>query len=169
MSSNRQLRLFIRQPFTEVGDEQKALVGEVMTLLEESNGHPRPFEYLTGNSPESAGTFTKKFEATSGKQFTPQAFRDHRLALLRQADVFVNVRVAMSESTAFELAYHIYEGARSPILFLVWTQAPIRTTLLRELEALCPTTYLQFEHPSELRTSLQAFFDTLPSVEARHA
>ncbi|MNU00311.1 hypothetical protein D3C72_2434040 [compost metagenome] len=64
----------------------------------------------------------------------------------------------MSESSAFELAYHIFQGRRTPVLFLVWKGAPIKTTLLRELDDLCDVTYIEFDEVEELRGGLHRFF-----------
>ncbi|MES2150548.1 MAG: carbamoyl-phosphate synthase large subunit [Pseudomonadota bacterium] len=154
------VKLFIRQPFTESDAEQQGLIGEIMHLVDSANGAPYPFDYLTGNRAESALTFKKSFERDHGLPFTPQNFRNHRLALLDQADALVNIRVGMSESSAFELAYHIYKGRRTPILFLVWKHAPIKTTLIRELEDLVDVTYLEFEHVDELREGVHRFFNS---------
>jgi hypothetical protein len=41
----------------------------------------------------------------------------------------------------------------------VWKHAPIKTTLLRELDDVCDVTYREFEDPEELRTDLERFFD----------
>ena len=154
------LRVFIRQPFTESDAEQQRLIGEIMQLIDSANGTPYPFDYLTGTSAESALTFKKAFERDHGQPFTPQNFRRHRLALLDRADVLINIRVGMSESSAFELAYHIYQGRRTPILFLVWKHAPIKTTLIRELDDVVDVTYLEFEHVEELREGIHRFFHT---------
>jgi hypothetical protein len=70
----------------------------------------------------------------------------------------VNIRVGLSESSAFELAYHIFGGRRTPVLFLVWKQAPIKTTLLRELHTLCDVTYLEFDAAEDLIEGLKNFF-----------
>jgi carbamoyl-phosphate synthase large subunit len=110
---------------------------------------------------ESADTFRASFERSQGMPFTPQNFRRHRLALLDQADVMVNIRVGMSESSAFELSYHIFKGRRTPILFLVWKGAPIKTTLLRGLEDMVDITYIEFDEVSELRGRLHQFFKNL--------
>jgi len=171
MKARQPLDVFIRQPFTESDELQRRLVADVLALIEECNGDPYPFNYLTGNKAESSSTFFATFESESGEDFTPSRFREHRLGLLDQADVFINIRVALSESTAFELAYHIFRGARTPILFLVWKHAPIKTTLLKDLHPLCRVAYLEFERPEDLRDSLHAFFDRLqvPAKAARHA
>jgi carbamoyl-phosphate synthase large subunit len=77
--------------------------------------------------------------------------------LLAQADAFINIRVGMSESSAFELSYHIFKGSCAPVLFLVWKHSPIKTTLLRELDDLCDITYLEFEQADELRPGIADF------------
>ncbi|HVK95470.1 MAG TPA: carbamoyl phosphate synthase large subunit, partial [Noviherbaspirillum sp.] len=152
------INLFIRQPFTESGQQEQDIIAQVLQLIDGINGFPYNFNYLTGGQAESAATFKKSFELKTSLPFTPQNFRDHRLTLLDQADAVVNIRVGMSESSAFELAYHIFKGRRTPILFLVWKQAPVKTTLLKELENLCDITYLEFEHVHDLKPGIQAFF-----------
>ena len=154
------LKLFIRQPFTESGQEQKALIEAVLERVAEFDGAPRRFDFLTGRSAESADTFRASFEAERGEPFAPHTFRTHRLNLLATADAFVNIRVGMSESSAFELSYHVFRGACTPVLFLVWKHAPIKTTLLKDLDRLCDVTYLEFEHPDELRQGVADFFQS---------
>jgi carbamoyl-phosphate synthase large subunit len=155
------LKLFIRQPFTESDEREQRMIGEIMQMIDSANGLPHAFDYLTGLQAESADTFRASFERSQGMPFTPQNFRRHRLALLDQADVMVNIRVGMSESSAFELSYHIFKGRRTPILFLVWKGAPIKTTLLRELEDMVDITYIEFDEVSELRGRLHQFFKNL--------
>jgi len=130
----------------------------VLARIEQSNGAPHAFSYLTGHQAESADTFRASFEAEAGQPFTPQNFRAWRLARLAQADAFVNIRVGMSESSAFELSYHVFRGACTPVLFLVWKHAPIKTTLLKDLGNLCDVTYLEFEHADDLDAGLAEFF-----------
>ncbi len=159
--------LFIRQPFTESDARQQQLIGDILNVIDSANGLPHAFDYLTGLKAESADTFKKSFERDYHLPFTPKNFRDHRLALLDQADAVVNIRVGMSESSAFELGYHIFKGRCTPVLFLVWKQAPIKTTLIRELQDLCDVTYVEFEHVDELREGVHRFFSTLARVEAK--
>jgi carbamoyl-phosphate synthase large subunit len=154
------LNLFIRQPFTESDHDQQRLIADVLQVIDSANGFPYAFQYLTGNQAESAATFKKSFETETSRPFTPQNFRNHRLALLDRADAFINIRVGMSESSAFEIAYHVFKGRRTPILFLVWKHAPIKTTLIRELDDLCDVTYLEFEHADDLRRGVHQFFST---------
>jgi hypothetical protein len=160
------LRLFIRQPFTESGESQQRLIEEILQIVDTANDPRCPFNYLTGTSAESADTFRESFERNRHLPFTPKNFRDYRLKLLDQADALINIRVGMSESSAFELSYHIFKGQCSPILFLVWKHAPIKTTLIRELEDLCEVTYLEFECADELRAGIHGFFHMLSSRRA---
>ena len=64
----------------------------------------------------------------------------------------------MSESGAFEVSYNVFAEPRAPMFFAVWKYAPIKTTLLRELEEVCDVTYREFEDPEELRSDLHRFF-----------
>jgi len=157
-SADTALRLFVRQPFTESGETQQGIVASVLERIRACDGHPRGFRYLTGCRAESADTFRISFERETGQAFSPETFRAHRLRQLDQADVFVNIRAGMSESSAFELSYHVFRGACTPILFLVWRQAPIKTTLLKDLGSLCDVTYLEFDDPDELDAPLADFF-----------
>jgi carbamoyl-phosphate synthase large subunit len=154
------LNVFVRQPYTEVGVQEQGTVADVLNLLEEFNGPSQAFNYLAGSQAQSAGTFRDSFELESGVAFTPGNFRRYRMQLLDRADLFVNIRVCMSESSAFELAYHIFKGRCTPVLYLVWKRAPIKTTLLRDLQSLCDVTYLEFERVEELRPALRAFFQS---------
>ncbi|SFU62213.1 carbamoyl-phosphate synthase large subunit [Pseudoduganella namucuonensis] len=154
------LKLFIRQPFTESDARQQRMIADILQLIDSANGIPHPFKYLTGTEAESADTFRKSFERNHHLPFTPKNFRRHRLALLDQADVMINIRVGMSESSAFELAYHVFKGRRTPVLFLVWKGAPIKTTLIRELDDLCDATYIEFDEVEELRGALHRFFSS---------
>src|SRR5262249_32613856 len=62
-------------------------------------------------------------------------------------------RTAMSESGAFEVSYNVFVEPRAPMFFAVWKHAPIKTTLLRELEEVCDVTYREFEYPEEFATT----------------
>jgi carbamoyl-phosphate synthase large subunit len=154
------INLFIRQPFTESNQEQQCMIDNILHLIDDANGISYNFHYLTGIKAESALTFKKSFESEVQLPFTPTNFRQHRLGLLDQADVFINIRVGMSESSAFELSYHIFEGTCTPILFLIWKHAPIKTTLLRELDHLCDVTYLEFDQVDDLRDGIHQFFSS---------
>ena len=69
------------------------------------------------------------------------------------------IRTGLSESGAFEIAYNIFGGRQVPIFFAVWEQAPIKTTLLRELEDLVDVRYVTFDRPEDLRVPLMQFLD----------
>jgi carbamoyl-phosphate synthase large subunit len=153
------INLFIRQPFTESDREQQRLIDDILHIIDSANGVRYAFNYLTGNKAESATTFKKSFEQLTSVPFTPKNFRDYRLSLLDQADAFINIRVGMSESSAFEISYHIFKGRRTPMLFLVWTGSPIKTTLIREMEDLCDVTYIEFDHVDALRQGIHQFFN----------
>jgi hypothetical protein len=152
------LKLFIRQPLTQSGDESKKIVEGVLQIVDEIGRNGVPIEYLTGNTPLSDETFPENFEQSQGLPFNPVNFRRYRLTQLRRADAFLYVRTAMSESGAFEVSYNVFAEPRAPMFFAVWKDAPIKTTLLRELEEVCDVTYREFEEPEELRGDLEHFF-----------
>ena len=52
------------------------------------------------------------------------------------------------------------------MFFAVWKHAPIKTTLLRDLEEVCDVVYREFEHPEELRGDLQRFFRRIAKAAA---
>lgn len=167
-SAPARLRLFVRQSFTECGPEEAQIVQGVLDLLQELNGRPYALESLTGLHAESQGSFRLAFAQASGRAFTPHNFRCHRFALLDRADAMIVVRTGLSESSAVEIAYNIFKGRQAPIFFAVWRQAPIKTTLLRELDELATVRYLDFDHPRELRGPLLEFFRLLvPSPAPR--
>jgi carbamoyl-phosphate synthase large subunit len=151
------LKLFIRQPLTQSGENTK-IVERVLRIVEEIGSNGLRFEYLTGNTPQSDQTFRENFEKSEGLPFNPVNFRRYRLSRLRRADAFLYVRTAMSESGAFEVSYNVFAEPRAPMFFAVWKHAPIKTTLLREHEEVCDVTYREFEDPEELRSDLQHFF-----------
>jgi carbamoyl-phosphate synthase large subunit len=152
------LKLFIRQPLTQSGDESKKIVEGVLQIVDEIGRNGVPIEYLTGNTPLSDETFRENFEQSQGLPFNPVNFRHYRLGQLHRADAFLYVRTAMSESGAFEVSYNVFAEPRAPMFFAVWKHAPIKTTLLRELEEVCHVTYREFEEPEELRGDLEHFF-----------
>jgi carbamoyl-phosphate synthase large subunit len=152
------LKLFIRQPLTQSGDESKKIVEGVLQIVDEISRNGVPIEYLTGKTPLSDETFRENFEQSHGLPFNPVNFRRYRLSQLRRADAFLYVRTAMSESGAFEVSYNVFAEPRAPMFFAVWKHAPIKTTLLRELEEVCDVTYREFEEPEELRGDLEHFF-----------
>ncbi len=160
------LKLFIRQPLTQSGDESKTIVEAVLRIVQDIGRDGGRFEYLTGNTPLSDQTFRENFEQSQGLPFNPANFRRYRLGQLRRADAFLYVRTAMSESGAFEVSYNVFAEPRAPMFFAVWKHAPIETTLLRELEEVCDVTYREFEEPEELRGDLECFFHRIAKAAA---
>ena len=152
------LKLFIRQPLTQSGDESKKIVEGVLQIVDEIGRNGMQFEYLTGNTPLSDETFRENFEQSQGLVFNPVNFRRYRLSQLRRADALLYIRTAMSESGAFEVCYNVFAEPRAPMFFAVWKHAPIKTTLLRDLGEVCDVTYREFEDPEELRADLELFF-----------
>lgn len=150
------IKLFVRQPFTQSGEQQRQVIQTVLDLLATC-----PVRLLTGHHAEDAGSFKQAFEQRSGLLFTPQNFRRERLSLLKQADAMIIIRAEMSESSAFEVAYNIASGQKIPIFFAIWNPFPIKTTLLQNLEDLCPVTYCHFDQPSELREPFKLFLNGL--------
>ena len=144
----------IRQPLTQSGDESKKIVEGVLQIVDEIGRNGVRFEYLTGNTPLSDETFRENFEQSQGLVFNPVNFRRYRLGQLRRADAFLYVRTALSESGAFEVCYNVFAEPRAPMFFAVWKHAPIKTTLLRELDEVCDVTYREFDDPEELRCEL---------------
>jgi carbamoyl-phosphate synthase large subunit len=162
------LKLFIRQPLTQSGDESKKIVEGVLQIVDEIGRNGMQFEYLTGNTPLSDETFRQNFEQSQGLVFNPVNFRRYRLGQLRRADAFLYIRTAMSESGAFEVCYNVFAEPRAPMFFAVWKHSPIKTTLLRDLGEVCDVTYREFEHPEELRGDLEYFFRRIskPAIAA---
>jgi carbamoyl-phosphate synthase large subunit len=155
---SERLRAFVRQPLTRAASKDALLVQGVLDELAAAG-----VEVLTGPVAQTAESFRSAFEDTTGEVFTPSAFRAWRLGLLGRAHMMVIVRTELSESGAFEIAYNSVV-TRRPMFFAVHAGMPITTTLLRDLEPLCPTTYVTFEDPGELAEPLARFL-----AQARHA
>jgi carbamoyl-phosphate synthase large subunit len=149
---SRRTQVFVRQPFTESGNAEKEIIQGVLDILGSLD-----IDVVTGLDAQSQETFRASFEKTTGTVFTPRNFRSVRLALLQAADAMVFIRTSLSESGAFETAYNVYGGSRVPMFFAVWKNAPIKTTLLRDLDEFCMAEYVTFETPEELRHSLVSF------------
>jgi carbamoyl-phosphate synthase large subunit len=156
----RRIRLFVRQPFTETTEREAVVIQGVLDVLHKIDGAPYGFQFLTGHQAQNSLTFRPQFERETGQKFTPQNFRRDRLHLIDQADAIVVIRTGLSESTAFEVAYSIFGGPAVPIFFAVWDQAPIKTTLLRDLNEILPVRYVTFSDPEELTEPLLDFFGT---------
>jgi carbamoyl-phosphate synthase large subunit len=165
----RSIRLFIRQPFTETSEREAVVIQGVVDVLREINGTPHQFQFLTSPQAQNSRTFRLHFEKETGQAFTPQNFRRNRLQLLDQADAIVVIRTGLSESTAFELAYNIFGRTPAPIFFAIWDQAPIKTTLLRDLNEIVPVRYVTFSNPAELTRPLLDFFETCAMKNGTHS
>jgi carbamoyl-phosphate synthase large subunit len=152
------INLFVRQSFTEASAAEAEQIQGVLDLLRRLDGQPHPLSLLTGAAADTSETFKQRFAEASGQPFTPQNFRRFRLELLGRADAMIIVRTGLSESSAFEVAYNLFGGANIPMLFAIWQERPIKTTLLRELEDLACVSYHSFARPDELEAPLQAFF-----------
>lgn len=156
--SKKDVKLFIRQPLTQSGEESKAIVGAVEKIVEDirqQNGIS--IDYLTGITPLSEKTFRENFEKNQGVEFNPVNFRNYRLGQLDQADAFLYIRTAMSESGAFEISYNVNARPKAPMFFAIWKGAPIKTTLLRQLDDVLDVTYIEFDDPEEVRGPLTDF------------
>ena len=153
------IKLFVRQSFTQAGFAEQTIVQEVLDMISTLPANPI---IVTGETAQNAESFRKQFETTTGKPFTPRDFRDERLKLLNSADAMIVIRTGLSESSAFEIAYNVYGGPRLPMFFAVWEQAPIKTTLLQELDDLCDVRYHSFSQVSALREPLSNFLRSLP-------
>ncbi|MGK7897724.1 MAG: hypothetical protein AB4372_29930 [Xenococcus sp. (in: cyanobacteria)] len=158
----RPINIFVRQPFTESGQIQKDIIQGVLNLLNQIDDQHHPLNLLTGTEAQSQDTFRQSFEQRTGLCFTARNFRRHRLQLLDEADAMIIVRTSLSESGAFEVAYNTFGGRKIPMFFAVWRQAPIKTTLLRELDELCCATYIMFDNPEDLVAPLLEFLAAVP-------
>ena len=159
--SKSRLNILIRQPLTQSSELEASIVSECISEIERIDGHFAKFTLLDGSAAQSNASFRESFEQQTGAPFTPRNFRKYRLSLMRNADAFINIRTAMSESTAFEVAYNIFGGENIPMLFAVWRHAPIKTTLIRELHDLGHVTYVEFDKPRDLRRPLWNFLESV--------
>lgn len=159
--SKSRLNILIRQPLTQSSELEASMIRACISEIERIDGHFAKFTLLGGSAAQSNASFRESFEQQIGAPFTPRNFRKYRLSLMRNADAFINIRTAMSESTAFEVAYNIFGGENIPMLFAVWRQAPIKTTLIRELHDLGNVTYVEFDKPRELRRPLWNFLESV--------
>jgi hypothetical protein len=148
-------RLFVRQPLTRAGASDQQVTQDVLDLLR-TDEHFSHINVITGYTAHEAGTFRANFERATGQVFAPTAFRSYRLGLLATADAMLVIRTSLSESGAFEVAYNA-ATRRIPILFALHPAAPLTTTLLQDLQELCPTTYVPFMRVEELVQPLHRF------------
>ncbi|WDD97784.1 hypothetical protein [Thalassomonas actiniarum] len=148
------MKLFIRQSFTQADKSQSNVIQGVIDLIKEL--FPKT-NFLTGEQASCSASFIENFEVTTGLIFTPKAFRNYRLALLDEADALLFIRTSMSESGAFELSYNLHAGSPKPVFYAHWRNAPIKTTLLKELDQEFPVRYGEFVSPKDLREPFAAF------------
>jgi carbamoyl-phosphate synthase large subunit len=161
------IRVFVRQPFTESGNREREIVQGALDVLRRLDGRPYGLSVPTGFDAQSQETFRQAYERDCGRPFTPQNFRTTRLGFLDGADAMFIVRTSLSESGSFEVAYNIFGGRRVPMFFAVWEEAPIRTTLLRDLEEIADATYVTFRHPNELEQPLAVFLEEVARARRR--
>ncbi len=151
-------RVFLRQSFTESGNREQEIIQEAINLIKEQasrSGHE--ICIVTGDKALSKTDFKSEFERRYNRRFTPGNFREVRLELLENSDMFIIVRTGLSESTSFEVAYNIFNGNRIPMLFLIWDQAPIKTTLIKDLEDFCDVEYITFTNLDEVKSDIRRF------------
>lgn len=155
------LNILLRQPLTQSSEREAHIVARCVSEIESLDGHFARLNFLGGARAQSNDSFRNNFEETVGVPFTAQSFRKYRLSLLRNADALINIRTAMSESTAFEVAYNLFGGGNIPMFFAIWRNAQIRTTLIRDLDDLGTIQYCEFDKPQELRRPLWSFLERI--------
>lgn len=148
------MKLFIRQSFTQADGSQSKLVQKVLNAIKKEYRH---VEFLTGSTALCSESFRDHFEDSAGVEFTPTAFREYRLDLIDQCDAIVVIRTSMSESGAFELSYNFHNKNPKPVFYALWKKAPIKTTLLRELDSHYPVVYCEFEQAEEIINRFREF------------
>lgn len=164
------IKVFVRQPLTQTTEREARIVQAALDGISGLIGDGRyALDFLTGTKAHDKESFRQAFTSESGSAFAPRRFRDTRLALLSRADVMLVLRTGLSESGAFEVAYNIYGGRRIPMLFAVWDEAEIKTTLLRDLDDLAQVRYVRFSDPAAVATELARFLDdvVVPDMTAR--
>ncbi|MDB5068967.1 MAG: carB [Candidatus Eremiobacteraeota bacterium] len=154
------IKVFVRQPLTQTGEREARVIQAALDGIGGLVGDQRyALDFLTGTKAHDNGSFRDAFASEAGAAFAPRRFRDTRLALLARADVMLVVRTGLSESGAFEIAYNIFGGRRIPIMFAVWDEAEIKTTLLRDLDDLAKVRYVRFSDPATVAEEFARFVD----------
>lgn len=154
------LKLYIRQGFTETGKGNKEVIQGVYDII---TSYKDQFALAFCFPPKALDkdSFREYFATKTGGEFKPQGFRKYRLSLLDEADAFIVIRTSLSESTSFEISYNIYGSKNIPMFFAVWEEAPIKTTLLKDLEDVADVEYYKFKSANELK---EPIFDFLKRV-----
>ncbi len=154
------IRVFVRQPLTQTTGREARVVQAALDGIGGLTAYRRyALDLLTGTKAHDSESFREAFASDSGGAFAPRRFRETRLKLLSAADVMLVVRTGLSESGAFEVAYNIYGGRRIPMLFAVWDEAEIKTTLLRDLDDLAQVRYVRFSDPADVAAAFARFVD----------
>ena len=164
-SSAHALKLFVRQSYTEASDTEQKVIQGVLDQIQTTYLKNKKVKILTGKKACTSGDFRKTFEEDFSCEFTPQNFRDSRMKLIDEADAIIAIRTGLSESTAFEISYNIFGGRKIPVFFAIWEDAPIKTTLLRELEDLVNVQYTLFKRPEDLKKPLEEFLASVCEEE----
>jgi carbamoyl-phosphate synthase large subunit len=150
MKSNP-VRVFCAQSLTPDATDRKLIQG-VLDLLD-----PGRADVLTGRRAHSAATFEQAFSDETGHPFYASSYRNHRLALLDEAEAMLVIRTGPSESCAFETAYNVLRR-RIPMLVAAHDDAPVEAPVLHDLQYVLPTTrYVTFRDPADLRGPLRTF------------
>ena len=164
----QEFNLFIRQSYTEATTAEMAIIQAVMDEIKRLDNQPSKLNFLTGDLACNQDNFQSTFEQTFNVSFSPENFRSIRAGLLGKADAFIAIRTGMSESTAFEVALSLSYPKKIPLFFAVWEKAPIKTTLLKDLENTTEAQYHVFSKPSDLRQPLKAFLNSLMLAKTRN-
>jgi len=126
--------------------------------------HPR-VEFVTGANALNKDSFKNDFEQRTKLAFTAKNFRDYRLGLIDECDAMIFIRTSMSESGAYELAYNIHSSNPKPVFYAYMSDAPIKTTLIRELDQDYPVSYQAFDCAQDVLDGIKAFFDAFNLTE----
>ncbi len=150
------INVFLRQPFTQTSQKEQEIISsafDTIKLLEIDNLN---FNFVTGDCALNKDNFIQEWEKITNANFTPDKFRKYRIELINRSNLFIYVRTSMSESSAFEISYNVY-NRKIPMFFAVWDKAPLKTTLLRDLESMCPVKYYVFSNPHDIKEPLATF------------
>ena len=153
----KEINVFFRQSFTEAGEYEQQMIQDVINKISSYKDNDLNVRIVTGNKAHNKNSFKQSFEKDQQLKFTPSNFRTKRLDLLSGSDLFIILRTGISESTVFEVAYNIYKGNNIPMLFLVWENAQIKTTLIRDMEGTADVTYFTFKSVDELGPVIEKF------------
>ena len=160
------MNIFLRQAFTETSGEQGKIIQESFSeilktfdLLKQKNDID--YNFLTATKAETSESFKQSFTKSTGLEFNPQNFRNFRLSQIDKADLLIFIRTSLSESSAFEMAYNLYSGRKAPMFVAIHESAPIKTTLIRDLENEVNIFYFPFKDAKELSNPLEMFVKTM--------